>query len=71
MKLLGKKEPYEVKTGLTCDATDYNVYFPSIGEKILWFLIGMAASGAVLYIFYEKILCLSLWAPSVVLYLSP
>ena len=56
MKLLGKKEPYEVKTGLTCDATDYNVYFPSIGEKILWFLIGMAASGAVLYIFYEKIL---------------
>ena len=56
MKLTGKKEIYQVKTGLICEATDYNIYFPSVKEKILWFLIGMVVSGAVLYIFYEKIL---------------
>ncbi len=55
MQLLKKKEPYQVKQALIGEATDYNVYFPSIKEKILWFVIGMAVSGAVLYIFYEKI----------------
>ncbi len=56
MKLSGKKEPYQVKTGLICEATDYNIYFTSVKEKILWFFIGMVVSGAVLYIFYERIL---------------
>ena len=55
MKLLEKKGTDQVKTGLICEATDYNIYLPSIKEKILWFLIGMVVSGAVLYIFYEKI----------------
>lgn len=56
MALFEKKEPYQVKTGLICEATDYNVYFPSLKEKILWFLLGMVVSGAVVYIFYERIL---------------
>lgn len=55
MQLFAKKEPYQIKQGLICEAVDYAVYFPNIKEKIMWFLIGMIASGAVLYIFYEKI----------------
>ena len=56
MALFAKKEPYEVKKGLICDATDYSVYFPSVKEKILWFLIGMIVSGVVLYIFLERLI---------------
>ena len=54
MSLFGKKEPYEVKTGLISDATDYNVYFPTTKDKILWFILGTIVGGAVLYIFYER-----------------
>lgn len=54
--MFGKKEPYQVKQGLIGDTTDYNTYFPSITEKILWFFIGMLVSGAVIYIFYERII---------------
>ena len=38
------------------DATDYNIYEPSKRERVLWFVIGMIASGLVLYIFYENII---------------
>lgn len=37
------------------NATDYHFYVPSLKERILWFLIGLAAAGAVLYIFYESV----------------
>lgn len=56
MQLLKKKEPYQVKSGLIGETTDYNTYFPTFTERILWFLVGMVVSGAVLYIFYERIL---------------
>lgn len=56
MELFKKKEPYQPVEGLICEATDYRLYFPSRNEKILWFLIGMAAGGAVLWIFYENII---------------
>lgn len=54
--MFGKKEPYQIKAGLIGDATDYNTYVPSMTEKILWFLIGMIVSGAVIYVFYERII---------------
>lgn len=53
---MNKKEAYQVKNGLIGEAIDYNIYFPNIKEKILWFLIGMVVSGAVLYVFYENII---------------
>lgn len=56
MQLFTKKEAYQVKTGLISEATDYNTYFPNVKEKVLWFIIGMIVSGAVLYIFYEKLI---------------
>lgn len=56
MSLFPKKEPYQPIPGLICEATDYHVYTPSGKEKFLWFLIGLVASGAVLYIFYENII---------------
>lgn len=50
-----KKVKYTPIKGLVSEAVDYNIYTPSKKEKILWFLIGLAASGAVLYIFYESL----------------
>lgn len=50
-----EKEKYQPVPGLIGEATDYNVYFPTIKEKILWFIIGMVVSGAVLYLFYENV----------------
>lgn len=56
MGLFKKKAKYVPIPGLIGDATDYNDYIPVLKEKILWFLIGLAASGAVLYIFYENLI---------------
>ncbi len=56
MQLFKKKEPYEVKRSLIGDGVDYNTYFPTIVDKILWFIIGMIVSGAVIYVFYERII---------------
>lgn len=50
-----QKEPYVVKTGLLGNAEDYAVYNASLGEVILWFLMGFAVSGIVLFIFYENV----------------
>lgn len=47
-----EKEPVAPLIG---EVDDYNFYYPSVGEIILWFFIGMAASGVVLYIFYENV----------------
>lgn len=55
MALFKKKEKRKPIMGLIGDATDYNIYTPSLKEKILWFAIGLVAAGAVLYIFYESI----------------
>lgn len=55
MDLFKKKEPYVPIQGLVGDVTDYNVYIPSLKEKILWFIIGFIVSGTVLYLFYERI----------------
>lgn len=55
MALFKKKEKPDPISGLIGNATDYHFYSPSLKEKILWFLIGLAAAGAVLYIFYENI----------------
>ena len=56
MTLFQKKEKYEPIRSMIGDGIDYSVYNETVKEKILWFLIGMLASGAVLYIFYESIL---------------
>lgn len=55
MGLFKKKEKYQPIQGLIDEAVDYRVYEPSMKERIVWFLVGMAASGAVLYVFYESI----------------
>lgn len=56
--MLGKKDKskYIPIRGLIGTAADYNIYIPSNREKVLWFLIGLAASAAVLYIFYESVI---------------
>lgn len=56
MGLFKKKPKREPIPGLFGEATDYGIYTPSPKEKILWFLIAMIASGAVLFLFYESIL---------------
>lgn len=56
MKLFKKKPKYEPIAGLIGDATDYNIYIPSIKEKMLWFVVALAASGVVLHLFYESML---------------
>jgi len=56
MELFKKKPKPEPIPGLIGDATDYSIYIPSKKEKILWFIIGLLASGAVLYLFYESII---------------
>lgn len=55
MKLFNKKPKREPIPGLIGDATDYGIYTPSKKEKVLWFIIALIASGAVLYLFYENI----------------
>jgi tight adherence protein B len=49
------KTSYIPIRGLVGSAVDYNIYIPSKKEKVLWFLVGLVASGAVLYIFYESL----------------
>lgn len=56
MALFAKKPKREPIPGLIGDAVDYSIYIPSTKEKALWFLIGMIAAGAVLYIFYELLI---------------
>lgn len=56
MEFPKKKEKYQPVEGLICEATDYHIYTPSQKEKILWFLIGLVAGAAVLWIFYENII---------------
>jgi tight adherence protein B len=55
MGLFKKKEPYQPIQGLISEATDYHVYTPSQKQKILWFILGLVASAAVLWLFYENI----------------
>lgn len=50
------KEQNVAKQALIGEATDYSRYDASIGEKILWFIIGTIVGGIVLYIFYEHII---------------
>lgn len=49
------KETYEPVKALIGEGTDYNVYYPKIGEKILWYILGMAAVTAAVQIFYDRI----------------
>ena len=56
MSLFKKKENYEPIQALVGEGTDYNVYFVSKKEKILWFILGMGVSAIVLYVFYENII---------------
>lgn len=56
MALFKKKNDYEPKLGLIGDAKDYNIYIPNLKEKVLWFIIALLASGAVLYLFYENVI---------------
>ncbi len=55
MGLITKKPKKEPILGLIGDATDYSIYIPNSKEKVLWFVIALIASGAVLYLFYENI----------------
>lgn len=48
-----KREPVQPLIG---EGIDYNIYNPSMKEKIIWFLLGMIVSGVVLFIFYESII---------------
>ena len=41
--------------GLVGEAQDYSIYNESKKERLLWFLIGVLLSGAVLYVFYENL----------------
>lgn len=54
MSLFNKKAKYEPISAIIGEGTDYNVYFPSVQEKVIWFFIGMIVSGVVLYVFYEN-----------------
>ena len=56
MAIFKKKEKYKPIQGLAGPAQDYNVYEESLREKMLWFLIGFAASGIVLFAFYNSII---------------
>lgn len=56
MALFQKKTKREPVSGLIGDTTDYGIYTPKAKEKILWFVIALIASGAVLYLFYESLL---------------
>lgn len=56
MKLFEKKEKKEPIRALIGEGTDYSIYNPTLKEKIIWFIIGMIASGAVLYVFYENLI---------------
>lgn len=51
-----KKKTVEIKKPLIGEGIDYSVYRESLKEKILWFILGMVVSGAVLYIFYERLI---------------
>lgn len=55
MALFKKKPAREPIPGLIGEAADYGIYIPNKKEKILWFVIGLVAAGAVLYLFYENI----------------
>lgn len=55
MDLFKKKPKKDPIPGLIGDATDYSIYIPNAKEKVLWFVIALIASGAVLYLFYENI----------------
>ena len=56
MGLFKKKTNYEPKLGLIGDAKDYSIYIPTLKEKVIWFIIALLASGAVLYLFYENVI---------------
>lgn len=56
MTFFKKKEKREPIQGLIGTATDYNIYQESKGERISWFLMGMAVSGIVLFAFYNSII---------------
>ena len=51
MALFQKKPKRDPIPGLIGEAQDYSIYIPTIKEKILWFIVGMIVSGAVLYLF--------------------
>lgn len=55
MSLFKKKTQREPIPGLIGEATDYSIYIPKMKEKIIWFVIALIVSGAVLYLFYENI----------------
>lgn len=55
MGLFKKAPKREPIPGLIGDAKDYGIYIPSQKEKILWFVIALITSGAVLYLFYDNI----------------
>ena len=55
MELLKKDKDYEPIQPLIGEAPDYNIYKPKLSEIIIWFLLGMVASGVVLYVFYERV----------------
>lgn len=53
MKLFKKKEVVPI-TGLVGEAQDYNIHQVSSKERVVWFVVGMLVSAAVLYVFYER-----------------
>lgn len=56
MKLFKKKPQREPIPGLIGEAADYSIYTPTVKQKIIWALIALAASGAVLYLFYSNLI---------------
>lgn len=56
MKIIKKKEPAELKTGLLGNSIDYGRYQFSKGEHILYFLIGVIGGFSIGYIFYESLI---------------
>ena len=55
MNIFNKKETREPIQAIIGEGADYSIYTPSTREKVLWFLLGLVASGAVLYVFYESV----------------
>lgn len=56
MNFLKNKKVTQPVEPIIGEGVDYNLYNASQKEKIIWFLIGLIVSGAVLYIFYENII---------------
>ena len=62
MELRKKKEVYVPKTGLTGTGYDYRVYHVKLKEKLVCWLVGIAAGVIVGWVFYERLIAMVLFA---------